>query len=283
MTRPGEPCSDSIHERSPVRLSVIEQPQRPSPSVGGAAAGSRTVLTSELLCESVDLRAGERVLDVPCGSGSAALAAARRFCRAVGVDAPELLERARRRAEAEELEVAFLEGDAEDLPFPDGSFDVVLSAGDAMATPDRAGAAGELLRVCRPGGRIGMVSWTADGYLGQLLAAIGRHLPAPAGLEAMTPKGAQERLRQLFGPGVAITAPRRSFLWRFPSAEHQVAYFGNFHDPTVKALRALAPDRAGALRAELLELARRFDVSEDDTLVLRLDYLEAVVRKPAWL
>jgi SAM-dependent methyltransferase len=177
MTRPGEPCSDSIHERSPVRLSVIEQPQRPSPSVGGAAAGSRTVLTSELLCESVDLRAGERVLDVPCGSGSAALAAARRFCRAVGVDAPELLERARRRAEAEGLEVAFLEGEAEDLPVPDGSFKVVLSAGDAISIPGQEGMVGELLRVCRPGGRIGMVAWTPDGYVGELFAAIGRHLP----------------------------------------------------------------------------------------------------------
>ena len=196
---------------------------------------------------------------------------------------PEPLEQARRRAEAERLEVAFLEGDAEDLPFPDGSFDVVLSASDAMSTPDQAGAAGELLRVCRPGGRIGMVSWAPDGYIGQLLAAIGRHLPAPAVLEAPAPKGAHERLRELFGPEATITAPRRSFLWRFASAEHQVAYVGNFHDPTVKALRALAPDRAGALRAELLGLARRFDVSEDDTLVLRLDYLEAVVRKPAWL
>ena len=108
-------------------------------------------------------------------------------------------------------------------------------------------------------------------------------MPAPAGGQAPTLWGTRERLRELFGPQVAITAPRRSFLWRFASAEHQVAYVGNFHDPTVKALRALAPDRAGALRAELLGLARRFDVSEDDTLVLRLDYLEAVVRKPAWL
>jgi SAM-dependent methyltransferase len=266
-----------------VRLSVIEKPRRPGrPVVGGAAAGARTVLTAELLCESVDLRAGERVLDVACGSGSAALAAARRFCRAVGVDAPELLERARRRAEAEGLEVAFREGDAEDLPFPDGSFDVVLSAGDAMSAPDHPSAAAELLRVCRPGGRIGMVSWAPDGYIGQLLAAIGRHLAAPAGPAAPAPRDARERLGQLFGPEVAITAPRRSFLWRFLSAEHQAAYVGSFHDPTVKALRALAPDRAGALRAELLELARRFDVSEDDTLVLQLDYLEAVVRKPAW-
>jgi SAM-dependent methyltransferase len=264
-----------------VRASIVRNLERPSRPVGDAAAiGSRTLLTSELLCESVDLRAGERVLDAPCGSGSAALAAARRFCRTVGVDVPELLERARRRAEAEGLEVAFLEGDAEDLPFPDGSFEVVLSACDAISA-HHEGMVGELLRVCRPGGRIGMVCWTPGGYVGELFAVIGGQLPA-ADLEAPMLPGTQARLRQLFGPEVAITAPRRSFLWRFPSAEHQVEYLGSFHAPTVKALRALEPDRADDLKAELLEVARRFDVSEDDTLVLRLDYLEAVVRKPAW-
>ena len=126
-----------------------------------------------------------------------------------------MLERARRRADAEGLEVAFLEGEAEDLPFPDGSFEVVLSAGDAMSTPAQVGAVGELLRVCRPGGRIGIVAWVPDGYVGELFAAIGRQLPAPAGPEAPIPLGTHERLRELFGPEVAITAPRRSFLWRF--------------------------------------------------------------------
>jgi SAM-dependent methyltransferase len=256
-----------------VRLSLT-QPQRPSRRSGGdAAIGTRTLLIGELLCESVDLHAGERVLDVPCGSGSTALAAARRFCRVVGVDVPELLEPARRRAQAEGLEVAFLEGEAEDLSLPDSSFEVVLSAGDAISIPGQEGMVGELLRVCRPGGRIGMVAWTPDGYVGELFAAIGRHLPW----------GTKERLRELLGPEVAITAPRRSFLWRFPSAEHQVAFLASFHDPTAEALQALEPDRADALKAELLEVARRFDVSEDDTLVLRLDYLEAVVRKPVWL
>jgi SAM-dependent methyltransferase len=268
-----------------VRASPVRKLQPPSPSrsVGDAAAmATRTLLIGELLCESVDLHAGERVLDVPCGGGSGALAAARRFCRAVGVDVPELLERARRRAEAEGLEVAFLEGDSTQLPFPDGAFEVVLSAGDAISAHDQEGAAGELLRVCRPGGRIGMVCWTPDGYVGELFAAIGRQLPATAAGRAPIVPGTGERLRELFGPEVAITAPRRSFLWRFPSAEHQVEYFGSFHDPTVKALGALGPDRAGALKAELLEVARRFDVSEDETLVLRLDYLEAVVGKPVW-
>jgi SAM-dependent methyltransferase len=265
-----------------VHLSLLEQPQRPARSPGDAATGSRTLLISELLCESVDLHAGERVLAVPCGSGSAALAAARRFCRAVGVDAPEPLERARRRAQAEGLEVSFKAGDAGELPVPDGSFDVVLSAGDAMSAPAPDRAAAELLRACRPGGRIGLVAWTPDGYLGRLSAAVGRHLPAPADGEAAVPWGTGQRLRELFGPEVAITAPRRSFLWRFPSAEHQVAWFGTFHEPTAEALRTLGPDRGMALQAELLELAGRFDVSEDETLVLQLDYLEAVVRTPLW-
>ena len=265
-----------------MHLSVLEQPQRPDRSAGDAAAGSRALLISELLCESVDLHAGERVLDVPCGSGNAALGAARRFCRAVGVDAPEPLERVRRRAEAEGLEVAVAEGDASELPFPDGCFDAVLSAADAMSAPGPDGAAAELLRVCRPGGRIGLVAWTPDGYLGRLSAAVGRQLPAPPDVEAPAPWGTEQRLRELFGAEVAITAPRRSFLWRFPSAEHQVAYLGAFSAPTAGALLALGPDRVLALKAELLELAGRFDVSEDETLVLQLDYLEAVVRKPLW-
>jgi SAM-dependent methyltransferase len=269
--------------RSSVHLSTVTQPQPATWPAGDSAVGSRILLTSELLCESVDLHAGERVLGVACGSGNAALAAARRCCRVVGVDDdPALLARARRRAEAEGLEATFLEGDATDLPFPDGCFEVVLSADEAMVALDLERTVGELLRVCRPGGRIGMVSWTPGGYIGELFAVIGRHLPPPAGLEAPVLWGGQERLRALFGPEVAITAPRRSFLWRFPSAEHQVAFLASFHGPTVKALQALGQGRAGALKAELLEVARRFDVSEDDTLVLRLDYLEVVVRKPSW-
>jgi SAM-dependent methyltransferase len=225
------------------------------------------------------------VLDVVCGSGNAALAAGRRFCRVVGVDgAPSLLQQARRRAEAEGLEVAFLEGDADHLAFPDGSFDAVLSAGGAVCTLDEERRAGELLRVCRPGGRIGMVSWTPDSYVGELLRVIGEHLPPPADVELPVLWGSKERLLELFGPEVAISAPRRSLLWRFPSAAHQVEFFATFDGPTVTALQSLGPCGGGeALKAEMLELARRFDVSDDDTLVLRLDYLEVVVRRPAWL
>jgi SAM-dependent methyltransferase len=264
-------------------IATVKQRQQVAWASGDyAAVGARLYLTSELLCEAVDLRAGQRVLDVACGSGNAALAAARRFCHVVGVDyVPALLERARQRAKAEGLEVSFQAGDAEELAFPDACFDVVLSACGAMFAPDQERTAAELLRVCRPGGRIGMVNWVPDGYVGELFRTIGRYLPPPPGLRPPVLWGSQERLAELFGPQVAISAPRRSFLWRFPSAEHQAEFFATFYGPTHKALAALGADRAADLKADMVEVARRFDVSDDHTLVLRQDYLEAVIHKPA--
>jgi SAM-dependent methyltransferase len=264
-------------------IATIKQRQQAAWASGDyAAVGTRLLPTAELLCEAVDLHAGERVLDVACGNGNAALAAARRFCQVVGVDyVPALLERARERAKAEGLEVDFQEADAEDLPFPDDSFDVVLSTCGAMFAPDQERTAAELLRVCRPGGRIGMVNWTPDSYVAGLFQAIGRHLPPPPGLRPPVQWGDEARLRELFGPEVAISAPRRSFLWRWPSAEHQADYFAAFYGPATKALATLPADGAAALKADMVATVRRFDVSDDATLVLRMDYLEAVIRKPA--
>ena len=211
-----------------------------------------------------------------------AAAAARRFCQVTGVDyVPALLERARERAKAEGLEATFHEADAEDLPFADASFDVVLSTCGAMFAPDQEQTASELLRVCRPGGRIGMINWTPDGYVGELFRTIGRYLPPPPGLRPPVLWGSPERLRELFGPDVTISAPHRSLLWRWPSAEHQADFFATFYGPTNKALAALGTDRAADLKADMVEVARSFDVSDDDTLVLRQDYLEAVIHKPA--
>jgi SAM-dependent methyltransferase len=184
-------------------IATIKQRQQAAWASGDySAVGTRLLLTAELLCESVDLRAGERVLDVACGNGNASLAAARRFCQVTGVDyVPSLLERARQRATAEGLEVTFQEADAEDLPFPDGSFDVVLSTCGAMFAPDQERTASELLRVCRPGGRIGMVNWVPDGYVGELFRAIGRHLPPPPGVRPPVLLGQR-------GPAAGAVRPR---------------------------------------------------------------------------
>ncbi len=264
-------------------IVTVKQRQQAAWASGDyAAVGARLLLTAELLCESVDLRAGQRVLDVACGSGNAALAAARRFCQVTGIDyVPTLLDRARQRAQAEGLQATFQDADAEALPFPDDAFDVVLSTCGAMFAPDQEQTARELLRVCRPGGRIGMVNWVPDGYVGELFRAIGRYLPPPPGLRPPVLWGSPERLRELFGPGVAISAPRRTFLWRFPSAEHQAEFFATFYGPTNRALATLGADRAAALKADMVEVARSFDDSDDDTLVLRQEYLEAVIHKPA--
>jgi SAM-dependent methyltransferase len=262
--------------------TIKERQQAAWASGDYSAVGARLPLVAELLCEAVDLRAGERVLDVACGNGNAALAAARRFCQVTGVDyVPALLERARQRARAEGLEVTFEEADAEHLPFPDGSFDAVLSTCGAMFAPDQERTASELLRVCRPGGRIGMVNWVPDGYVGELFRTIGGYLPPPPGLRPPVQWGDPERLRELFGPEVTISAPRRTFRWRFPSAEHQAEFFATFYGPSNKALAALSPDSAAALKADMVAVARRFDLSDDHTLVLRQDYLEAVITRPA--
>jgi len=262
--------------------TLIKQKQQATWASGDySAIGTRLVPVAEQLCEAVDLRAGERVLDVATGNGNAALAAARRFGSVVGVDyVPSLLDRARRRASADGLEVDFRAGDAEALPFDDASFDVALSTCGAMFAPDQEQTARELLRVVRPGGRIGMVNWTPDSYVGELFRAIGRYLPPPAGLRPPVEWGDADRLAELFGPGVKLDAPRRAFRWRFPSAEHQASFFTTFYGPTNRAVAALDEAEAAALTAEMVDLARRFDESDDQTLVLRMDYLEVVVRTP---
>jgi SAM-dependent methyltransferase len=177
-----------------VEADVAEQPKPDLGAIKGrqrqvwasgdyAAVGTRILIMSELLCEAVDLRAGQLVLDVATGSGNAALAAARRGCEVTGVDyVPSLLERARVRARAEGLPVTFREGDAEQLPFPDASFDVVLSVVGVMFAPDQERAARELLRVCRPGGKIGLANWTPDGFNAEMTRVMTRYVPPPPGL-----------------------------------------------------------------------------------------------------
>src|SRR5712672_1344617 len=140
-----------------------------------AVVGTTLQIVGEGLCEAVDLRSGARVLDVAAGNGNATLAAARRFAEVTSTDyVPALLESGRSRAAAEGASVHFQEADAENLPFPDGTFDVVLSTFGVMFTPDQEKAASELARVCKPGGKIGLANWTTEGFNGQMFKIIGK-------------------------------------------------------------------------------------------------------------
>jgi SAM-dependent methyltransferase len=260
-------------------LDAIKGRQRQTWASGDyAAVGTRILIMSELLCEAVDLRAGQQVLDVATGSGNAALAAARRWCEVTGVDyVPALLERARVRAQAEGLPVTFREGDAEQLPFPDAAFDVVLSVVGVMFAPDQERAARELLRVCRPGGKIGLANWTPDGFVGELFRVMGRYVPPPPGLKSPALWGTDERLRELFGDGVgSLHVTRRSFFYRYRSGEHFLEFFRATYGPTLKAFESLDATAHENLGRDIVDLVRRFNVAEDGTMVWPSDYIEVV-------
>jgi len=247
-----------------------------------AIVGTTLQIVGETLCEAVDLRAGQRVLDVAAGNGNATLAAARRFAEVVSTDyVGALLEHGRRRAEAERLPVAFQEADAEALPFADASFDVVLSTFGVMFAPNQAEAARELKRVCRPGGKIGLANWTPDSFIGQLFKTIGQYVPPPPGVKSPALWGDRVHLEALFGPGVTIAAASRTFAFRYRSPEHWIAIFHDYYGPVVKAFAAIDPVARMALEADLRLLIDRFNVAEDGTMVVPSEYLEIVVTKGA--
>jgi SAM-dependent methyltransferase len=246
-----------------------------------AVIGTTLQIVGESLAEAADVRAGERVLDVACGNGNASLAAARRFASVTAVDyVPALLDRARARAAAEGLALDLREADAEALPFPDGAFDVVLSTFGVMFTPDQARAARELLRVCRLGGRVALASWTPDGFVGEMLRAVGRHLPPPAGLAPPTRWGTKAGLDALFGADARVVGvEERTFAFRYRSAAHFVEVFRAFYGPIHRAYAALPPEGQAALTADLTALLERHDAGRGGGLVVPGAYLEAVVTR----
>jgi SAM-dependent methyltransferase len=241
--------------------------------------GTQIVIVSEVLIEALDLRSTERVLDVATGSGNAAMAAARRGCTAIGVDyVPSLLDRARRRAEADGLTIDYRHGDAEQLPFEAGEFDVTASVFGAMFAPDQQRTADELARVTRSGGRIGLVAHAPDGFIGRLFKVIGAHVPPPAGVASPLLWGTEERLRDLFGDRIgALRTERRHFVLRSPSAQTWVDDWRRFYGPTMKAFEAVGPAGAPALEADILALIAEMDQARDGTMVVPSAYLEAVI------
>jgi ubiquinone/menaquinone biosynthesis C-methylase UbiE len=262
-------------------FAAIKQRQQQTWASGDfAVVASKIVLVAEQLVDAADLHAGWRVLDVATGSGNAAIAAARLGCHVVGIDyVPALLERGRERAAAEGIELELLEGDAEALPFPNDSFDAVTSVYGTMFAPDHAGTAAELLRVTRPGGTIALASWTPDGFIGELLRTVGKHVPPPAGVPAPTLWGTESHLRELFGSGVeSLDVAERTFTWRFESVEEFVDFFRRWYGPTLKAFAALEGSGRDALERDIVALGHRFERLGPgaDAVAIPATYTEAV-------
>lgn len=243
--------------------------------------GTRVTLASELLCEAVGLLAGERVLDVASGTGNAALAAARRFAYVTSSDyVPDLLERGKMRALAEGLPVAFEVADAEELPYEDNSFDVVLSVFGAMFAPDHEKVARELLRVCKPGGRIGLANWTPDGFVGEQHRVLAGYLPPPPGVRLPMLWGTEEHLRSLFGDGLSdLRIEHRSAEFRYLDSQSFVSFMRSYFGPFTMVFNALDAEGQERLSNDLREMAERYNHSGNATILASGDYLEVVAVK----
>jgi SAM-dependent methyltransferase len=265
-----------------VDLEALKMRQQAAWSSGDyAIVGTTLQIVGETLCEALDVHAGERLLDVAAGNGNVSLAAARRFCDVTATDyVPALLDRARERAAAERLAIEFREADAEALPFPDASFDVVVSTFGVMFTPDQERAAAELVRVCRRGGKIGLANWTPDGFIGQLFKTIGKHLPPLPGARSPALWGTPARLAELFGAHASsIEAEPRSFTFRYRSPGHWLDVFRTYYGPLHKAFAALDATAQTALAQDITAIIDRLNRSGDGTMIVPSEYLEIVITR----
>lgn len=263
-------------------LEAVKARQQGTWSSGDyAVVGTLLQIVGEELCEALDIRAGQRVLDVAAGNGNVSLAAARRWCEVVSTDyVPALLERGRQRAAADGLEIDFRVADAEALPFADGSFDAVVSTFGVMFTPNQEQAAAELIRACKPGGKIGLANWTPEGFIGQLFKAIGKHVAPPAGVKSPALWGTRERIAELFGPHASsIDVRSRNFVFRFRSPEHWLVIFKTYYGPMLKAFAQLEAPARAALNADVTALIDRFNRSGDRSMVVPSEYVEIVITR----
>jgi ubiquinone/menaquinone biosynthesis C-methylase UbiE len=262
-----------------IDFASIKDKQRAGWETGDyTRVGNTLQIIAELLVEAADVRAGQRVLDVASGQGNAALAAARRFADATGVDyATNLLAQGRERAAAEHLPVTFTEGDAERLPFPDASFDLVLSTVGVMFAPDQQRAADELARVTVPGGKIALASWTPNGMVGQMFKTVSAWAPPPAGVRPPTLWGTPERLAELFGDRVEWTSlTRRDYVFRYHSPAHYSEWFREFYGPITRLAGTLSGADLERFADDLADIARQFNRADDGTVAAPSEYLEAV-------
>ena len=246
-----------------------------------AVVGTTLQIVGEELCEALDIRSGQKVLDVAAGNGNATLAAARRWCEVVSTDyVPGLLARGKLRAEADGMKIEFKEEDAEALSFADASFDVVVSTFGVMFTPNQDRAAAELARVCRRGGKIGLANWTPEGFIGQVFKTLGKYLPPPPGAKSPALWGTEARIKEMFGASAStIHAERRYFVFRYRSPEHFMEVFKNYYGPMLKAFAALDAANQQKLHQELIALIGTMNRADDGTMIVPSEYLEVVILK----
>lgn len=264
-----------------IDLATIKSRQQIAWSSGDyAVVGTTLQIVGESLCEAIDLRSNQRVLDVAAGNGNATLAAARRFADVVSTDyVSALLDRGRDRANADHLAVTFKEADAEALPFDDASFDVVLSTFGVMFTPNQEQAAKEMLRVCRLGGKIGLANWTPESFIGQLFKTIGKYVPPAPGVKSPALWGTKAHLETLFGAKAAVSAESRHFVFRYKSPNHWLEIFRGYYGPVLKAFAAIDPEARVALEKDIRALLDRFNTARDGTVVVPSEYLEVIVTR----
>jgi SAM-dependent methyltransferase len=265
-----------------IDLSAVKARQQAAWSTGDyAVVGTTLQSVGEDLCEALDLRSGSRVLDVAAGNGNATLAAARRWCDVTSTDyVPALLESGRARAQAEGHSIAFQQADAENLPFADGSFDVVLSTFGVMFTPNQEKAAAELARVCKSGGSIGLANWTPDSFIGQVFKTIGKYIPSAAGVKSPALWGTHARITELFGDSaLKITTVNRTFNFRYCSPAHWIDVFRTFYGPMNKAFAALDAWKQADFNRDLMALLHSRNRSGDGTLVVPSEYLEVLITR----
>ncbi|HEY0736334.1 MAG TPA: class I SAM-dependent methyltransferase [Herpetosiphonaceae bacterium] len=247
-------------------------------------AGDISVIASPLvgmaenLCEAVELRAGQKVLDIATCTGNVAIAAARRYCEVTGIDyVASFIERARERAAVERLPITFLEGDAEDLPFPDASFDAVLSTLGVMFAPNQEQAASQLVRVCRPGGKIGLINWTPEGFFGKMGKVMAAYTPPPPGLKPPALWGTESYVGTLLGAEVTSLQTKKGyFVHLYRSLEHALEVTCNYFGPAVTALQTLAPDAREQLKHDIRMLFEQENQASDGTVVVPSEYLEVI-------
>ena len=246
-----------------------------------ARIGVTLQIVGESLAETMDLRPGALVLDVAAGNGNATLAFARRMCTVTSTDYVDtLLARGRARAEAEALDVTYEIADAEQLPFNDSAFDAVVSTFGVMFSPNQDKAASELLRVCRPDGKIGLANWTPAGFIGEVFKTLGKHIAPPIGVSSPARWGTESWLAQTFGSQArAIAIENKAFVFRYQSPERFVDVLRACYGPIHKAFLALDANGQAALAGDLIDTIARFNTARDGSMRAPSDYAEVIIAK----